>query len=93
MSTVRKQFDIAILFMDALVTISKYLPLILVALAAVTFFSAGSAFAEGNMALGILYVALGAGNIVLLMQLRRRIANSHRSNDMARKGSFVDIGA
>lgn len=78
MSEAGKQFDLAILVMDVLRGLSKYLSLILVALAAITFYFAGTAFAEGNFVLGIIDVGLGVGNIVLLIQLRRRISKSQK---------------
>jgi hypothetical protein len=62
--------------MDVVRGLSKHLSLILVALTAVAFYFAGAAFAEGNPVLGVIHTALGAGNIVLLIQLRRRIAKS-----------------
>jgi hypothetical protein len=76
MSKARKQFDQAILVIDILRDLSKHLSLILGALAALTFYFAGSAFAEGNFGLGIVDVGLGVANVILLIQLRRRIAKS-----------------
>ncbi len=92
-----KHFNLAILAMDVFRGLSRHLSLILVALAAVTLYFAGTAFAEGNFIMGVIYVALAAGNIVLLVQLRRRIAKSKKRltslPDMTRNDRYVDAGA
>jgi hypothetical protein len=92
-----KHFNLAILVMDVVRELSKRLSLILVALTAVAFYFAGTAFAEGNLVLGVIHAALGVGNIVLLIQLRRRISKSKKRltsfPDVARNGLYVDAGA
>jgi hypothetical protein len=92
-----KHFNLAILAMDVVRGLSKHLSLILVALTAVAFYFAGTAFAEGNLVMGVIQTALGVGNIVLLVQLRRRISKSKKRltafPDTARNDRYVDAGA
>lgn len=91
-----KHFDLAILVMDVVRGLSKHLSLILVALTAVAFYFTGTALAEGNLVLGVIHAALGVGNIVLLIQLRRRISKSKRrltSLPDLRNDRYIDAGA
>jgi hypothetical protein len=83
MSETRKQFHLAILVMDVLRILSRHLSLILVALAALTFYFAATAFAGGNFVLAIVDVGLGVANVVLLIQLRRRIAKSRNRSKLS----------
>ena len=56
--------------MDALIFLGKHLRSTLLSLAALAFILAGIAFAEGDLANGIIRVLLGLGDLVFLFQLR-----------------------
>lgn len=87
--TTRARIDDIVVLMDAVVILSKYLPLILVFFASLSLLLAAAAFVEGNLLIGSIDLLLGIGNIALLTKQPRMTVYASKSINIQKIGKNV----